>query len=82
MEKVQSWGTGNSTSNPSFPLDWSKLAVSLGLNILIFGMGCQQWPCILPSIVGSIRGRKEEIDAKQLRRAKFRVQSQGLDAPT
>lgn len=67
MEKAQGWRTGKPASNLSFPLDWSKLAVSLGLHVLISGMGCQQWPCILLSIAGRMRkggGNKCEVDQK------------------
>ena len=82
MEKAQGLRKGNPASNPFFPPDSSKLAVSLGFHVLISDMRCQQWPCILPSVAGRIRGREEEINMKWIRRAQFRVQSQGPDAPT
>lgn len=82
MEKAQGFRTGNLASNRSFSLNWSKLAVSLGLYVLASGMGCQQWPCIFPGAAGRTRGREEEINVKWLRRAKFRVQSQSPDALT
>lgn len=61
--------------------NWSKQAVALGLSVLISDLGPQHLPCILPRVAGRMRG-SEDKGVMGLRRAKFRVGSQGRATQT